>query len=182
MLFILFLVGDVSDRIALRKQLNCKSFKWYLENVFPDMFVPLEKNVLGAGLLRNPATGLCVHGAASGPPSLQRCTENTAVNPQNRFYFVRDQFEIRYETSQGAKCIDSSKSQPLTKVEMWGCHGLKGNQEWHWRPGHRLRHQIGGVCLEVDHSSGQAALVINICSDGLDPKQEWRFSKWTSSE
>ncbi|XP_077556719.1 polypeptide N-acetylgalactosaminyltransferase 1-like isoform X1 [Haemaphysalis longicornis] len=51
--------GDVSERKALRKRLNCKSFKWYLDNVYPNKFIPTEK-VFAYGYVRNPATGMCI--------------------------------------------------------------------------------------------------------------------------
>lgn len=41
-------VGNLTDRIELRKKLKCKSFKWYLDNVIPYKFVP-DENVLENG-------------------------------------------------------------------------------------------------------------------------------------
>jgi len=42
--------GNITDRVELRKRLNCKSFKWYLDNVFPEKFV-IDENVQAFGMV-----------------------------------------------------------------------------------------------------------------------------------
>lgn len=51
--------GDVSDRVALRKKLQCRSFRWYLEHVYPEMRI--YNNTITYGEVRNSkASGYCL--------------------------------------------------------------------------------------------------------------------------
>ncbi|XP_072443805.1 polypeptide N-acetylgalactosaminyltransferase 9 isoform X2 [Chiloscyllium punctatum] len=51
--------GDVSDRVALRKRLNCRSFRWYRDNVYPEMRI--YNNTITYGEVRNSkASGYCL--------------------------------------------------------------------------------------------------------------------------
>lgn len=44
--------GDVSSRRAIREKLNCKDFKWFLDNVYPEKFIP-DENVFSFGEVKN---------------------------------------------------------------------------------------------------------------------------------
>ncbi|XP_071375764.1 polypeptide N-acetylgalactosaminyltransferase 9 [Centroberyx affinis] len=51
--------GDVSERVALRKRLQCRSFRWYLEHVYPEMRI--YNNTITYGEVRNSkASGYCL--------------------------------------------------------------------------------------------------------------------------
>ncbi len=51
--------GNISDRVAIRNNLKCKSFEWYLKNVYSELSLPNENLVYG-GSVRNPFSNMCL--------------------------------------------------------------------------------------------------------------------------
>lgn len=49
--------GDISERIQLRKELNCKSFQWYIENIYPELEIP---DNIAEGYVKNNVSNYCL--------------------------------------------------------------------------------------------------------------------------
>uniref|UniRef100_A0A673YTB7 polypeptide N-acetylgalactosaminyltransferase n=1 Tax=Salmo trutta TaxID=8032 RepID=A0A673YTB7_SALTR len=64
--------GSIADRLTLRHKLNCKSFHWYMENVYPEL------SVLRQG-------GLCLESLGSDSLGLAECSKGSgAMRPQSQ--------------------------------------------------------------------------------------------------
>lgn len=62
-------IGNLTEQIELRKKLKCKSFKWYLDNVYEDMVAPLVK---AEGLVFNRGARKCL-ALQKGSLSFETC-------------------------------------------------------------------------------------------------------------
>ncbi|CAJ0580538.1 unnamed protein product, partial [Mesorhabditis spiculigera] len=151
--------GDVSERKALRERLGCKSFKWFLDNVYPELFVPGDS--VASGEFRNLGDGKqCLDGGGSGV-KLYPCHGQGG----NQFWMYSKMGEIRHDDM----CLDYAGKE----VESVACHGQRGNQDWKYdKVSKQLLHVPTGKCLTM--RAKELVVLMGEC-DAKDPLQTWAF-------
>ena len=149
--------GDVSDRLKIRERLQCKSFKWFLDNIFPEQFVPGESPFYGevsdAGLrcpakrekcrhflqIRNRGkTGICLDSQNVEDVDKPLIAYQCHGQAGNQFFLMTKRKEIRREE----KCLDyaggGSELHQAKKIHSIACHSMQGNQMWFYQVGWRI--------------------------------------------
>ncbi|XP_070760437.1 polypeptide N-acetylgalactosaminyltransferase 9 [Enoplosus armatus] len=170
--------GDVSERLALRNRLQCRSFRWYLEHVYPEMRI--YNNTITYGEVRNSkASGYCLdqgsedddkailypcHGMSS---QLARySTEGLLqLGPLGSTTFLPD-----------TKCLvdDGRGRTPRLKK----CDAVSRNSQrlWDFTQNGPIISRDTGRCLEVEMSKDAnfgLRLVVQRCSG-----QKWMIRNW----
>ncbi|XP_022094288.1 polypeptide N-acetylgalactosaminyltransferase 16-like isoform X1 [Acanthaster planci] len=156
--------GNVDSRRELRKQLNCKPFQWYLENIYPELRIPKPGNVQYGKLQQG---DLCLDSTprATGTtwaPSIIPCE----IQDQDQAWSLTKEDTVQ----QQFQCLTVSSSVPDTRVYLTTCQSNDIKQKW-TREGSRLIHQLSHLCL--DHLP-QRGLVVRPCDPDSDT-QIWTF-------
>ena len=162
--------GDVSERKALREKLGCKSFKWYVQNVFPTLFVPADSAASGEIKLGDRGTYCIdspVHRSTHGKSNVG--FTNCHGNGGNQVWFWSLTKEIRRDEG----CWDVGPKGLVIQ----GCHGQRGNQEWEYRDDNSLYHVVSKKCVtEVN-----LKLEMKDCAK-LTRHQVWTWSRKDSKD
>ncbi|XP_043645792.1 putative polypeptide N-acetylgalactosaminyltransferase 9 isoform X2 [Drosophila teissieri] len=162
--------GDVSDRRKLRNDLKCKSFKWYLDNIYPELFIPGDS--VAHGEIANMLHGMCLDAKEKSeeetPVSIYECHGQGG----NQYWMLSKAGEIRRDDS----CLDYAGKD----VTLFGCHGGKGNQFWTYRENTKqLHHGTSGKCLAISESKDK--LLMEECNQSLS-RQQWTLENYDSSK
>ncbi|XP_045477118.1 polypeptide N-acetylgalactosaminyltransferase 13-like [Harmonia axyridis] len=174
---------NVTSRLQLKKDLKCKSFEWYLENVWPQHFFPSKDRFFGQ--IRNVATDWCLikpdtKGISNQPVGLATVEPCLRKNVTlEMFVMTKDGFIM----TDDSICLDAPEANTTTsgKVRIMACNGASRQKWMYVKETKELRHVTNQKCLDVPDTSKSAdALVIQDCNG--ENSQKWNLDavKWTN--
>ncbi|KAL4707469.1 hypothetical protein ACJJTC_000113 [Scirpophaga incertulas] len=160
--------GDLSEQKALRKRLNCKSFRWFITQVAFDLtfkYPPVEPNPFAEGRITVDGTRLCQRAwRQTGGNSLTKCS--TGNFRGTGFVLLEKNTSTHFNISkQRNMCWDLPDAKPTSSILLYSCHLGGGNQLWKyhltqtnktWRQRKLRRMGQGNLALYINRAATRA--------------------------
>uniref|UniRef100_UPI00398E8D1F polypeptide N-acetylgalactosaminyltransferase 6-like isoform X3 n=1 Tax=Pristiophorus japonicus TaxID=55135 RepID=UPI00398E8D1F len=161
------LFGDISERKQLRERLRCKNFTWYLNNIYPELYVPEVQPTTYTALM-NRETRLCLSsGLAGGSALMFPCHR-----PEERQHFEYT-FEGEILTRAPSQlCLQAGiVSVLLVKCASYGwVVNIPAEQRFEINQDGMILNPALGLCLSVSREDVRMMLC-----DPADKRQRWTF-------
>ncbi|KAL1786060.1 polypeptide N-acetylgalactosaminyltransferase 5 [Sigmodon hispidus] len=164
-------VGNLTQQKELRKKLKCKNFKWYLDNVFPDLKAPV---VRASGVLINPALGKCIT-IENTTAMLDDCDGNNQLQQFN-YTWIR-------LIKHGEWCMAPIADEGSLRLQP--CDSRDKRLRWLHKSTSGFHPELVDhivfenyqqlLCMEGNFS--QKTLKVSTCNP-MKPYQKWKFEKY----
>mmetsp|Transcript_26113 Transcript_26113/g.71966 ORF Transcript_26113/g.71966 Transcript_26113/m.71966 type:complete len:623 (-) Transcript_26113:60-1928(-) len=161
-------VGDLSKMLEIKEKLQCKSFSWYLENVYPELFFPDPKSFVWKGEVKHESSGKCLD-------TLRHVRQGEALGMYpchgqggTQLFVGSKTFEIRVPEAGWEYCVDGNGGRVHQPVILYKCHGDGGAQKWDYRK-HTKQLSILSLCLSYRNGLNST---LEPCEKD-NPAQKW---------
>ncbi|XP_071508632.1 polypeptide N-acetylgalactosaminyltransferase 4-like [Diadema antillarum] len=165
--------GDVSGRRKLRESLGCKNFSWYLDNVYPELYIPDKEAVVRQTVqFRNIGAKLCLDSNdQNGQAGKQLIVWGCHGLGGNQFFEYTDLGEIRNDEL----CLDTDKTGLQVLLNDCSAAGNPpSSQKWEITPNGQVVNARRKVCMHVAGSRAGAAVELRTCN-AADSRQHWEL-------
>ncbi|CAH0398450.1 unnamed protein product [Chilo suppressalis] len=163
--------GNVSERVKLRNSLNCKSFQWYLDNIYPQLELP--DNYVASGQIYSLSNfSVCLDSSMTKEEwgvNLFPCHHQGG----NQYWVYTKNGEIKRED----KCLEHL----FSILTLYFCKGRTGSQTWIYNTKTKhIRHLDLQKCLQVKkYVDKKLRLTLEDCSTAST--QKWEMENFYAS-
>ncbi|XP_076328359.1 polypeptide N-acetylgalactosaminyltransferase 5-like isoform X2 [Tachypleus tridentatus] len=167
-------MGDITYRKQLREKLKCKSFRWYLETIYPESQMPLDYYHLGE--IKNVESQGCLDtfGRKSGENAAMGACHGLGGNQV--FAYTK-----RQQIMSDDNCLDAASVEG--PVKLIRCHGMGGNQMWKYdEKDQMVIHVNTGRCLTKPDDKDATLPLLQVCNPSnsqkwvMQGKFQWQAS------
>lgn len=168
--------GDLTDQLAIREKLQCKPFKWFMENVafdLPKKYPYIDPEPVHSGAIKSMSSNLCIDTLGrdeGGDIGLYSCSNDLKKPSGRQSWIFSWQHEIRTATDD--ICWDAPHSSAKSSITLYGCHSGGGNQYFDYDVKNNLLKFRYDMCL--DHDKESKKVFLNKC-DKNNPNMKWQF-------
>ncbi|MEQ2282581.1 Polypeptide N-acetylgalactosaminyltransferase 2 [Ameca splendens] len=158
--------GNIQSRLEMKKRLGCKPFKWYLENVYPELRVPDHQDI-AFGALQQGGNCLDTLGHfADGVVGVYEC-HNAGGNQE--WALTKDKSVKHMDL-----CLTVVDRVAGSLIKLQGCRENDSRQKWEQiESNSKLRHVGSNLCLD-SRSARMGGLTVEVCGPSLS--QQWKFT------
>uniref|UniRef100_U3IQ66 Polypeptide N-acetylgalactosaminyltransferase n=1 Tax=Anas platyrhynchos platyrhynchos TaxID=8840 RepID=U3IQ66_ANAPP len=165
--------GNIQSRVELRKRLKCHSFKWYLENVYPELRIPKEL-LYQTGMIRQRQS--CLESHQSEVQELPIVSLNPCINSKGTAATAQEwTYTYNHQVRQQQLCLSVYTLFPGSQVLLSPCKEGDNKQRWS-KVGSHIEHIASRFCLDTemtgDTNENTKELVINPC-ESTAMSQRW---------